>query len=302
MVNNRLLLIAILVFVFSGITPAQSWSFSSVADPRSGFDDFKKALIEIKELKTNPEPKIQKSEFVLVNGDFDPAEINFRIFNEVFPPNTNSSTKFLPVLGNHDLDYLYFINGKMTNDKNVFQKFDDSTISYYTDIKNSRIIVVDQYQGTGFKSGCINEAGINWVEEKIKSASAEHIFIAFHEPAFPRFRHIGDSFDACLKERDEFWNMLLKYKDRVRAVLVGHSHYYYKMKIQDVKGDANNPKKFPIEEGGIYQIDAGGAGNSKEGEVTVVQFLIENSKVLARVVQSQKGEKDFKVLETIEIN
>ncbi|MFA7227481.1 MAG: hypothetical protein WC061_00480, partial [Melioribacteraceae bacterium] len=151
-------------------------------------------------------------------------------------------------------------------------------------------------------SGCINEAGIKWVEEKIKSAPAEHIFIALHEPAFPRYRHVGNSFDECVKERDEFWNMLLKYRSKVRAVLVGHTHYYYKMKIKDVGGDATNKDKFPIEEGGIYQLDAGGAGNSREGEVTVIQFLIDGGKVIARVVQSPKGEKNFNVVETIELN
>ena len=286
----------------SSLLFSQQWSFSVVADPRSGFVDFKRALTEIKKLTANPEPKIQKSEFVIVTGDFDPAETNFRIFNEVFPPNSDSSSIFLPVIGNHDLDYTFFIKEKMFDDQKLFNKYDNSSFSYYVDMNNCRVIVVDQYQGTGFNNGCINEAGIKWVEEKIKSSTAEHVFIAFHEPAFPRYRHVGNSFDACPKERDEFWNMLLQYKNKVRAILVGHTHYYYKMKIRDVKGDATDKDKFPIEEGGIYQIDAGGAGNSKEGEVTVVQFLIDGDKVLARVVQSKKGEEIFKEIETIKIN
>jgi hypothetical protein len=292
----------ILILIFTNISTAQSWSFSSVADPRSGFADFTRALNEIKKLTVNPEPKMQKSEFVLVNGDFDPAEINFKIFNEVFPPNSDSSSLFLPVNGNHDLDYEFFIKEKMFKDRKMFNKYDGTSLSYYMDYKNCRIIVVDQYNGTGYNSGCIYEAGIRWVEETINSAAAEHIFISFHEPAFPRYRHIDNSFNECVKERDEFWNMLLKYRSKVRAVLVGHTHYYYKMKVRDVKGDANDKDKFPIEEDGIYQLDAGGAGNSKEGEVTVIEFLIDNSKVLARVVQSAKGEKNFKVLETIILN
>lgn len=291
-----------LLLINSSLLFSQQWSFSVVADPRSGFVDFKRALTEIKKSTGNYEPKIQKSEFVLVNGDFDPAEINYKIFNEVFPPNSDSSSIFLPVIGNHDLDYTYFIKGKMFDDQKLFNKYDNTSFSYYMDMKNCRVIVIDQYEGTGFNNGCINETGIKWVEEKIKSATAEHIFIAMHEPAFPRYRHLDNSFNSCPKERDEFWNMLLKYKTKVRAVLVGHTHYYYSMKIKDVKGDVNDVNKFPVEEGGIYQIDAGGAGNSKEGEVTVVQFLIDGRKVLARVIQSKKGEEKFKEIESIKIN
>lgn len=290
------------LLINSSLLFSQQWSFSVVADPRAGFVDFKRALTEIKKLNANPEPKIQKSEFVIVNGDFDPAEINFKIFNEVFPPNSDSSSIFLPVIGNHDLDYTFFIKGKIFDNQKLFNKYDNSSFSYYMDLKNCRVIVIDQYEETGFNNGCINETGIKWVEEKIISSEAEHIFIAMHEPAFPRYRHIDNSFNACPKERDKFWNMLLKYKDKVRAVLVGHTHYYYAMKVRDVKGEANDKDKFPIEDGGIYQIDAGAAGNSKEGEITVVQFLIDEGKVLARVIQSKKGEEYFKVIETIKIN
>ncbi len=301
--KHRDYLKALIVLLFIANTAyAQKWSFAAVADPRAGFADFKRTLTELKRLSMNPDPKMFKPEFVLVNGDFDPAEMDFKIFNEVFPPKSDSSSLFLPVLGNHDLDYEFFIKEKMINNKKIFKKFSESSFSYYTDIKNCRVIVVDQYNGTGFNSGCINEAGKKWVEEKIRTSKADHIFIAFHEPAFPRVRHFGNSFDQCTKERDEFWNMLLKYKSKVRAVLVGHTHSYYKMKIADVKGDANDKNKYPIEEGGIYQFDAGGAGNSEDGTVTAIQFLVDNKNVTARVIQSGKGEKNFKVLETIEIN
>jgi len=282
------------------ITFSQIWSFSSVADPRSGFVDFTKALTEIRDLTVNPEPKMKSSDFILVNGDYDPADKNYQIFQEVFK-NSSNKIKFLPVMGNHDLDSYSYIKKKIISDDKAFVFYDSSSLSYYMDWKNSRFIIVDQYNGTGFNSGCINQAGINWVEQKISSSNAEHIFISFHEPAFPKYRHINNSFDECKMERDEFWNMILKYKDRVRAVLVGHTHFYYDIKIKNANGDVTDPNKFPIEEGGIYQIDAGAAGNSEDGKVTIVEFLINGKDVIARVVQSEKGAGIFKELKTIRI-
>jgi hypothetical protein len=290
------------LLINSSLLLAQKWSFSFVADPRAGINDFQRALTEIKSLSLNPEPKMSNSDFVIVGGDFDPAEIDYKIFNEVFPQNIKPSPKFFPVMGNHDLDYTFFIKEKILGKQQLFKLNDSASFSYYVDWKNCRLIIIDQYKGLGTKNGCISENGIRWVEDLIKSSNSPHVFIAFHEPAFPRYRHIGNSFDACIKERDEFWNMLLKYKEKVRAVLVGHTHFYYAMKIKDVKGDAADKDKFPVEEGGIYQIDGGAAGNSEDGSVTAVEFMIDNESVIARVIQSKKGEKDFQIIETIKIN
>jgi hypothetical protein len=292
----------ILLFINSSLLLSQQWSFSFVADPRAGFDDLKRTLTEIRDLTLNPEPKMLNSDFVIVGGDFDPAEIDYKIFDEVFSQNKKTSTKFIPVIGNHDLDYTFYIKSKIFGNQQFFNWHDGSSFNYYVDWKNCRLIVVDQYSDFGLNNGCINENGIKWVEDLIKSSNAKHVFIAFHEPAFPRFRHIGNSFDACTNERDKFWNMLLKHKEKVRAVLVGHTHFYYSMKIRDVNGDATDKDKFPIEDGGIYQIDAGAAGNSEDGTVTAVEFFIDNENILARVIQSKKGEKNFKTVETIKIN
>ena len=80
--------------------------------------------------------------------------------------------------------------------------------NYHADWKNIRLIVVDQYSELG-DSGCINAAGLLWVEGLIESASlAEHVVLVFHEPAFPRHGHVGGSFDACPDDRNAFWDML----------------------------------------------------------------------------------------------
>ena len=73
------------------------------------------------------------------------------------------------------------------------------------------------------------------VEQVIASAppDIDHIFVAFHEPAFPRYRHIWDSFNASPEERDAFWNMLVAHNDIVRAVFVAHTHTYSRMRVLD---------------------------------------------------------------------
>jgi len=137
----------------------------------------------------------------------------------------------------------------------------------------------------------INDAGRNWVEKTITSApeKIKHIFIFFHEPAFPRVRHIGNSFDANPKLRNLFWNMLMRHKNKVRAVFVGHTHHYYKMKIADPESEeANSPKKFPMQKGGIYQIDIGAAGRSHTLNETYVQTVIADDKIIVNVFQRRR--------------
>jgi hypothetical protein len=152
-----------------------------------------------------------------------------------------------------------------------------------------RFIAVDGYTDLG-KDGVINDEGRRWVEQVIKAtpSSIDHVFISFHEPAFPRVRHVGDSFDQDIERRNAFWRMLLGYEDRVRAVLVGHTHSYYRMRVLDPGGiAANDPKAFPHEDGGIYQVDAGAAGN---GSVNIiVQVQIEGRNLLFRVLQAENG-------------
>jgi len=82
--------------------------------------------------------------------------------------------------------------------------------------------------------------------------------------------------------------MLLASGGRVRAVFVGHTHTYYRMRVLDPAGTAaNDPKAFPDDDGGIYQVDAGAAGNGSVN--TIVQVQIEGGNLLFRVLQAKNG-------------
>ncbi|RLD10817.1 MAG: hypothetical protein DRI44_05070 [Chlamydiae bacterium] len=156
--------------------------------------------------------------------------------------------------------------------------------------KNIRFIIIDPYTDFG-DGGVINDAGRQWVENVIISApeKVKHIFVIFHEPAFPRVRHIGNSFDAIPKLRNLFWKMLMRHKNKVRAVFCGHTHHYYKMKIADPESkEANSPKCFPMQNGGIYQIDVGAAGRSHTLNETYVQTIITGNKIMVNVYQRRR--------------
>lgn len=279
----------------------QSWSFSLVGDSRSGTRDFKTALNYIHSTADPSGKHLGPPEFVVVAGDFDPGDQNYALYRSVF--SGAPYPRFLPVIGNHDLSYRRFICDSILPKEGIRNLFDKSTVSYYVDVRNVRIIAVDQYQGTGFKDGCINDAGIRWIEQAITSSgNAEHVFIAMHEPAFCRTRHVGDGFDACPEQRNRFWDMVVRHRDKVSAVFAAHTHHYSVMRVRDPRGPASDRKSFPIEPGGIYQFDVGGAGNSDDGKITVVTLFIDGPAAIAQVAQSNAGQSQFTVIQRFDLS
>ena len=272
--------------------PEPAFSFAVLDDPRGQSDTWKNALSEIRDRKVNPEPVFTPAELIVVAGDMDPLAARYSDYQKVFA-GVAQRPVFLPVIGNHEFEnggehFRYARDVVIPSIPRAVRRHPTSC-DYYLDCKNVRIIVVDGYTDLG-KDGVINDEGRQWVEQVITAAplSINHIFISFHEPAFPRVRHIGDSFDQNPEQRNAFWRMLLKHKDRVRAVLVGHTHSYYRMRVLDPAGTAaNNPQVFPDEDGGIYQVDAGAAGNGDEN--TIVQVQIEGKKLFFRVLQAKNG-------------
>jgi len=292
----------VLLLLVAGAAPArgQSWSFSVVGDSRAGTADFTAALTQIRDANGPAGKDPGRTEFVVVAGDFDPDDKNYALFRDVF--SAAPSPRFLPVIGNHDTGFRSFITDTIMPREGLHAAFDPATVSYYTDVRNVRMIVVDQYRGTGAKDGCINDAGINWVEQAIASAKdMDHVFIAFHAPAFCRVRHVGDDFEACPEQRNRFWEMLVRHRDKVRAVLVAHTHNYSVMRVRDPRGPASDGKSYPLEPDGVYQFDVGGAGHSGDGKITAITFFIAGNAATARVVQSPNGQRLFSVTREVDL-
>ena len=73
--------------------------------------------------------------------------------------------------------------------------------------------------------------------------------------------------------------MLVETDKRVRAVFVGHTHQYSRIRVYDPAGQAaNDLSVFPDEEGGIYQVDAGAAGHGDKN--TVVHIQVKNKNII----------------------
>lgn len=280
---------------------AQPFAFALLADPRAGSEGWKNALSELRDGQSNRDPVFRPAELIVVAGDMDPLAARHEDYRNVF---TNASTRpvFLPVIGNHEFaqggEHFRYARDVLVPAIPGAVLRHASSCDYYVDHKNVRIIAVDAYTDLG-KNGVVNDKGRRWVEQAIQSAPAsiDHIFVSLHEPPFPRLNHVGESFDRDPKQRDAFWRMLLLYRNRVRAVLVGHTHHYYRMRVLDPSGEAaNNPKTYPNEEGGIWQIDAGAAGH---GDMTTfVQIQINNKDVAFRVLQAKPGASDpFKAID-----
>jgi len=297
-----LLIVSCLVFLscstaFGSPGSVSKFSFAVLADPRAGGETWKNALSEIRDMRVNPEPKFDPDEIIIVVGDIDPLESRYSDYKNIFN-NVDDRPLFLPVIGNHEFEdkgkhFRYARDTIIPAIPNVVRRH-PGACDYYLDYKNVRFIILDGYTDLG-KKGVINLKGRQWVEQVIKSAPStiDHIFVFFHEPAFPRYRHVKDSFNADPESRNAFWNMLLAYKDKVRAVFVGHTHYYYRMRILNPAGKpANDKHAFPDEKGGIYQVDAGAAGNGNKN--TIVQIQINGKNIFFRVLQADNGsEKPF---------
>jgi hypothetical protein len=217
-------------------------------------------------------------------------EVFHRVFSDV-----RETPLFLPVVGNHDLGAVDFETAAEIVRNLEYTTRRDDKLNYYVDYRNVRIIAVNAYGmhdndlAPNFRLGCLNSKGIDWVDDAISSAThADHVFIAMHEPPFPRTRHVGGSFDECEEERNAFWDMVVSHRGKVKAVLVGHTHCYSRMRVKDPRSaGANDPDEYPDQEGGVYQVDCGACGAGIRN--TVVNIEIAGEDVSFRVVDAHDG-------------
>jgi hypothetical protein len=84
-------------------------------------------------------------------------------------------------------------------------------------------------------------------------------------------------------------------------VQAAHTHNYSVMRARDPRGPASDGKSYPFEPDGIYQVDAGGAGNSDDGKITVITFFIEGKAASAQVVQSPSDKAGFSVIKNYDL-
>jgi hypothetical protein len=261
------------------------------SDPHLRAGSWCNALIEIRDLRTNPAPAFPPVELFLAQGDFEEPARHVAQFKMLFEDAPHGIPAFLPVMGNHDTHRSKEIFDLIAGNP-LARRHDANSASYYLDYKNVRFIVVDVYFELG-KNGMINQAGIDWVEQAITSAPAaiDHIFVSVHPPAFPRHRHMGESLDENPEMRNAFWRMLVRHQDRVRALFNGHIHYYYRMRVKDPESSAaNDAGQYPDEPGGVWQISDGATGKGPQN--TVVLVLVNGRTLQFRALGAEHGNDD----------
>jgi hypothetical protein len=192
--------------------------------------------------------------------------------------------------GNPNIIDMEFIRDNIVTAIPNVVRMSDGACSYYCDHKNVRMISIDAYSGEAGTGGIISDDGRAWTEAVIKSAPAtiDHIFIAYHSPAFPRMRHTHDSFNSNPEQRNAFWKMLVSQREKVKAVFCGHTHSYARMRVLDPAGEAaNDLTAYPDEAGGIYQVNVGSTGNGMKN--TFVRVCIDGEKVCFRAYEAENG-------------
>lgn len=125
-----------------------------------------------------------------------------------------------------------------------------------------------------------------WLRKDLESArkrGMKHIFVFFHEPAYPNGGHTHDTLNLYPNERDAFWKILDDY--RVDAVFCGHEHNYNRTLV-DKRINPNWRSR-------IYQIITGGAGgpfyfqDPMPWTPWVEKFSIDENYVLVTVKDSE---------------
>jgi predicted phosphodiesterase len=270
---KRLLAAFLLLLLITSPALAENWAFTVIGDNLSFFASYRNVLNEIRRQTVNPDKRFPPFDFVLACGDISPVEENFRIFREVF---SSGGPSFFPVRGNHEragdirflLEKIMLPHGKNTN------RQDEKNLNYYTDWKNVRLIVLDQYSSRG--KAFDSEATVVWLKGALDTPERiRHIFVAFHEPYLPFH-----------PEKNPLWSLLLEHRNKVRAVFAGHTHRYYR-------------ERFPDEKTGILFVNTGNAGQNSHSDdrQTITEVLIEGEKVSFQVVQTPDGTSDFSVRE-----
>jgi hypothetical protein len=296
------LAIFLAVALAAGPAPAAAespFAFAVTGDPHNAVDAFRKVLRDVHDLPDRGPDRLPPAEFLLVAGDLHALEKEYAAYRDVFAPPAPMKA-FLPMTGDHATDDL---RAFMTRD--ILAALpgaavpDPGVVSYTYDWKNVRVIVADPNHPAHGARRFLNEAGCKWVEEMIRAAppSAEHLFIGLHEPPFPRERHLDEMTDAKKPVRDAFWNMLLKHRSRVRAVFTGHTHYYSRMRVADPGGAAaNDPKQYPDEKDGLWQVSTCSSG-ARADSLGYVQIVVEGASVRAVAFAKEGREPAFRVVD-----
>ncbi len=218
--------------------------------------------------------------FQVSPGDIDPPAPLRTVIDDLF----GTSAIWYPGIGNHeeetasDMDWLraeYNTGNGLRTPLKEFTNHDGPAgtveTTYSWSHGNAYFIMLNEYWNGGTAGGSdvatdgdIVPQLLNWLTARLDGNTRPAVFVFGHEPAYPLNAHIGDSLDAHVTNRDNFWNLLEN--KNVQAYICGHTHMYSKY------------QKTP---GKTWQIDVGNAGNPSHADPfqTILNTTVTPSKV-----------------------
>jgi hypothetical protein len=185
----------------------------------------------------------QRPSVALFSGDLvrgrslpEPMPDQYAQWLQVMRPVYEAGIRVLVCRGNHDLYWPTFFQ----SDQYPLQKLPDNGppgetyMTYWLQHENAIFIAMDHYAGELTQP--IHRVNLPWLESTLAANQRPHIFVFGHEPAFKVYH--PDCLDDSRKDRDRFWQTLIRYGARVN--LCGHDHFYNRARIDDGDGDPAN--------------------------------------------------------------
>jgi len=233
--------------------------------------------------------------FVVSPGDIDPpARVLYTLKKYL-----NEDVIWYPVVGNHeketpeDMAWLREYNKNGNTLPNIVNEGPASTkeTMFSFDYGNSHFVILNEYAADSCDnctSGDINDMIYDWLKKDLEKNKKKNIFVFGHEPAYPmpdienqRFRHVHDCLNQYPENRDRFVKLLEKYD--VRAYIVGHTHNYSIVKIND-----------------LWHIDAGHArGDGDKGaRSTFIRINVNGDKVTYDTYRINQETRKYELADT----
>ncbi|MHC4424514.1 MAG: metallophosphoesterase family protein [Planctomycetota bacterium] len=269
-----IVLLAGIVGIVGNLAGAQPFRFTASADNRpvesENIPRWEWVLDEITRLVGD------ESVFHIMPGDFDDPEITNASLKEQF----GGDVVWYPVVGNHETE----TPEDMTWIRSHAPPIDNpgpagcETTTYSWDYGNAHFVALNEYyDGTSDTGtdGDVVDALYDWLAADLAANTQPVVFVFGHEPAYPEYRHVGDSLDGHKTNRDRFWKLLND--EKVIAYICGHTHYYY---AKQVGG--------PNWEAFTWQVDCGNSGNTPEDNQTFVDVTVTEADVIFQVFQGTK--------------
>ena len=218
--------------------------------------------------------------FLVMVGDFDPPEVT----DEEMRAGLGHDALWYPVVGNHEAETpgdMAWVRDRTRHLPFIVRQgpLGSETTTYSFDYGSAHFVVLNEYfdgQRDHAGEGDVGDLLYDWLKEDLEATQQPVIFVAGHEPAYPKHRHVGNSLDADPGHRDRFWKLL---NERgVAAYFTGHTHTYGRMQ----QGAADWAAM-------TWQVDAGNCGQG--GSQTFIDVSVTDAEVRFDVYGGARGRR-----------